>query len=135
MSTQFLRMLIFGTLGLFAVIVVAYLIINKFTNKKNTKFVASLVDGTRTKSFSRDIMYQRIYLVLVKIPFLRRYILKLRRRLEIINLEDEYMTRLQTARIMTRSIIIVIPLTIVKRISIIKDKVIVVKISFIVDAS
>ena len=113
MSTQFLRMLIFGTLGLFAVIVVAYLIINKFTNKKNTKFVASLVDGTRTKSFSRDIMYQRIYLVLVKIPFLRRYILKLRRRLEIINLEDEYMTRLQTARIMTRSIIIVIPLTIV----------------------
>ena len=51
---------IVGVLAVFGVLVVAYLIINKFTNKKNTKFVASLVDGTKTKKFSTDIMYQRI---------------------------------------------------------------------------
>lgn len=58
-------------------------------------------------------MYQKIYLILVRIPFLRRYILKIRRRLEIINLEDEYLTRMQTAQMMTRAILVVIPLTIV----------------------
>ena len=112
MSNELLGKLIIGVFAVFAVIVVAYIIVNKLTNKKNTKFVASLVDGTKTKKYSKDIMYQKIYLALVRVPFLRRYILKLRRRLEIINLEDEYMTRLQTAQIMTKAIIIIIPLTI-----------------------
>ena len=113
MSTDLLGKLIIGLFAIFGIIIVAFLIINKFTNKKNTKFVASLVDGTKTKSFSAEIMYQRMYIFLVKVPFLRRYILKIRRRLEIINLEDEYLTRMQTAKMMTRAIIIVIPLTLV----------------------
>ena len=113
MSNEMLGKCIMGALALFGGLIVAFLIINKFTNKKNTKFVASLVDGTKTKSFSKEIMYQKIYLILVRIPFLRRYILKIRRRLEIINLEDEYLTRMQTAQMMTRAILVVIPLTIV----------------------
>lgn len=113
MSNAVLGKLIIGVLAVFGVIVVAYLILNKFLNKKNTKFVASLVDGTKAKSFSKDIFYQKVYLFIVRIPFLRRYILKLRRRLEIINLEDEYLTRLQTAQIMFKALIIVIPLTII----------------------
>ena len=113
MSNEMLGKFIIGALALFGGLIVAFLIINKFTNKKNTKFVASLVDGTKTKSFSKEIMYQKIYLILVRIPFLRRYILKIRRRLEIINLEDEYLTRMQTAQMMTRAILVVIPLTIV----------------------
>lgn len=113
MSTDILGKLIIGVLAVFGVIVVTYLIINKFTNKKNTKFVASLVDGTKTKSFSTEILYQKIYLYLVRIPFLRRYVLKIRRRLEIINLEDEYLTRKQTAQMMTKAILVIVPLTIV----------------------
>ncbi len=113
MSNDMLGKFIIGALALFGVLIVAFLIINKFTNKKNTKFVASLVDGTKTKSFSKEIMYQKIYLILIRIPFLRRYILKIRRRLEIINLEDEYLTRMQTAQMMTKAIIVVIPLTII----------------------
>lgn len=113
MSNEMLGKFIIGALALFGVLIVAFLIINKFTNKKNTKFVASLVDGTKTKSFSKEILYQKIYLILIRIPFLRRYILKIRRRLEIINLEDEYLTRMQTAQMMTKAIIVVIPLTIV----------------------
>jgi len=105
--------LITGMFAVFGILIVAFLIVNKFTNKKNTKFVASLVDGTKTKSFSSEIVYQKIYIYLVRIPFLRRYILKLRRRLEIINLEDEYLTRMQTAQMMTKAILVVIPLTVV----------------------
>ena len=113
MSNEMLGNLIIGLFAVFGIIIIAYLIVNKFINKKNTKFVASLVDGTKTKKFSKEIMYQRIYIFLVKVPFLRRYILKIRRRLEIINLEDEYLTRMQTAQMMTKALIIVIPLTIV----------------------
>jgi len=113
MSNEMLGKLIPIIFGVFGVLVVAYLIVNKFTNKKNTKFVASLVDGTKTKSFSKEIMYQKIYIFIIKIPFLRRYVLKLRRRLEIINLEDEYLTRMQAAQMITRGILVVIPLTIV----------------------
>ena len=113
MSNAVLGKLIIGIFAVFGIIVVAYLILNKFLNKKNTKFVASLVDGTKAKSFSKDIFYQKVYLFIVRIPFLRRYILKLRRRLEIINLEDEYLTRMQTAQIMTKALIVVIPLTII----------------------
>ena len=47
MSNEQLGFFIKIALGVFAVLLVAYLIINKFTNKKNTKFVASLVDGTK----------------------------------------------------------------------------------------
>ena len=83
MSNEMLSKFIIGILAVFGVLIVAYLIINKFTNKKNTKFVASLVDGTKTKTFSKEIMYQKIYLFIVRVPFLRRYILKIRRRLEI----------------------------------------------------
>lgn len=113
MSNEMLGKFIMIALGIFGVLVVAYLIINKFTNKKNTKFVASLVDGTKTKSFSKEIFYQKVYIFIIRVPFLRRYVLKLRRRLEIINLEDEYLTRMQVAQMITKGVIVVIPLTIV----------------------
>ena len=89
MSPELLGKAIPIILGAFALLVVAYLILNKFVNKKNTKFVASLTDGTKIKKFNTEIMYQKIYIILVKVPFLRRYVLKIRRRLEIINLGDE----------------------------------------------
>lgn len=113
MSTDMLGKAIIGMVAVFGVLILAYLIVNKFVNKKNTKFVASLTDGTKTKKFNTEIMFQKIYIFLVKIPFLRRYVLKIRRRLEIINLGDEYLTRKQTAQMMSKAILAVIPLTVV----------------------
>ena len=66
MSNEQLGFFIKIALGVFAVLLVAYLIINKFTNKKNTKFVASLVDGTKTKKYSKEILYQKIIIQLRK---------------------------------------------------------------------
>lgn len=68
--------------------------------------------GTKTSKFSAEIMYQKLYLFYLKTPFLKRYILKLRRRLEIINIDDEYLTRLQASKILTKAFLIVIPITI-----------------------
>ena len=57
-----------------------------------------------------DVFYQKFYIKCVNLPFLRRYTLKLRRRLEIINLEDEYITRKQAAQILFKGILIAVPL-------------------------
>ena len=75
--------------------------------------IQQLREGTREKNFSMEVLYQKLYVRYTKIPFVKRYILKIRRRLEIINIDDEYLTRRQAAEILTRAIAIIIPLTIV----------------------
>ena len=58
-----------------------------------------------------EIFYQKAYIYFVQIPVLRRYTLKIRRRLEIINLEDEYLTRKQAAQMISKAILYVVPIT------------------------
>ena len=86
MSDQLLSYVLYIAGGLFAIIVIAYLILMKKNNTKKAKQLRQLKEGTKVKSFSTDILYQRLYLTYIKIPFLKRYVLKLRRRLEIINI-------------------------------------------------
>ena len=71
-----------------------------------------MVEGTKHSKYSMEIFYQKAYIYYVQIPVLRRYTLKIRRRLEIINLEDEYLTRKQTAQMITKALLYVIPITI-----------------------
>ena len=111
MNEQILRFIIMGAGGLFAIVLIAYFFISKKVNKKETKYIASLVEGTKQNDMSMDIFYQKFYLFCTKVPVLRRYVLKLRRRLEIINLDDEYLTRKQAAQIMFKTLFIAFPVT------------------------
>ena len=113
MNNQVLLFLVGGVGVIFFGIVVAYFIIVQRMKGKETKYVASLVEGTQAGSdlFNMEVFYQKFYVYCMKIPFVRRYSLKLRRRLEIINLEDEYLTRLQTAQIMFKMMLLVVPIT------------------------
>lgn len=110
MNSQMLMYLIIGVAALFGAIVIAYIILQK--NNKEAKYIRQLQEGTKTSKFSSEILYQKLYIFYLKTPFIKRYLLKLRRRLEIINIDDEYLTRMQSARILTRAFLIVIPLTI-----------------------
>ena len=112
-STDFLKYFVIIIGALFAIIVFAYFQLRKKMMGKNTRYVAQLTEGTKSSAFSMEIFYQKFYIQITRIPFLKRYALKLRRRLEIINLEDEYLTRKQTAQIMLKGIIIFVPLTII----------------------
>ena len=76
------------------------------------KQLQQLRRGTEKSAFSADIIYQKLYLTYIKIPFIKRYALKIRRRLEIINIDDEYNTRKGTAKILTRTLAIVVPVMI-----------------------
>ena len=109
MSLPVLLIAIVG--GLLGILVIAYVIMSSKMQNKNTKYVKQLVEGTKKSSFSMDVFYQKFYIKCVNLPFLRRYTLKLRRRLEIINLEDEYITRKQVAKIMFKAVVLVVPLT------------------------
>lgn len=79
--------------------------------KNDPKRIKQLKEGTKGKGDHSDVKYQKLYLYYKKIPFLNRYVNKMRRRLEIINLDDEYVTRVQTAKIITKGLLIILPLT------------------------
>ncbi len=98
--------------GAFLLIILAYYIISKKMGKSEYKKIQKLQQGTKAESFSFEVLYQKLYVTYVKIPFLKRYILKLRRRLEILNIDDEYVTRRDASKIMTKTLLILIPIII-----------------------
>ena len=111
MSNQVLFYLMGITGGLFALIVVAYLIIRSKTNKGDMKKIRQLREGTSQKKFSKDVIYQNLYNFYTSVPIFKRYVLRIRRKLEIIHMQDEYKTRLQTSKIITKALAIIIPVT------------------------
>lgn len=111
-NSEFLKIAIIVLVTILLAIIIAYLIIRKLTNKEEQKMIKQLRQGTKAKSFSLEILYQRLYIIYLKIPFIKRYLIKLRRRLEIINVQDEYLTRKQTAKILTNMLLLIIPTTI-----------------------
>ena len=112
MSNQVLLYIMGGAVVVLFIIIVAYMLINKALNKGERKYVRELRKGTETSKFSSEILYQKLYVIYMKIPGVKRYLLKLRRKLEIINIEDEYKTRRQASSIITKALLVIIPLTI-----------------------
>ena len=102
-----------GTAGLFVLIILAYYILSKKMQKSEYRRIQRLQEGTRENKFSAEILFQKLYLTYIKIPFIKRYVLKIRRRLEIINVDDEYATRKGTAKILTKALVILVPLIVI----------------------
>ncbi len=110
MSTNMLLYVIYGVGGIFAFIVIAYIILNKKMGKSDYQKIKKLRRGTETSKFSAEIMYQKLYITYSKLPFLKHYVLKLRRRLEILNVDDEYATRRDSAKILSKTFLVLIPI-------------------------
>ena len=113
MSNETIYIIMGITVGAFVLIVLAYYIISKKMQKSEYKAIQKLQKGTKQKTFSLEILYQRLYITYVKIPFIKRYILKLRRRLEIINIDDEYNTRKDASRILSKTLAITVLIVII----------------------
>ena len=89
--------------GAFVIIALIYYVLSKKMQTSEYKKFKRLQEGTKEKSFSTEVLFQKLYLTYIKIPFIKRYVLKIRRRLEIINIDDEYNTRRKgTAKILTK---------------------------------
>lgn len=110
MSSSMLLYVIYGVGGVFAVVVITYLILAKKMQKSDYQQIRKLRHGTEKTKYSTEIIFQKLYVAYSRIPFIKNYILKLRRRLEILNVEDEYATRRDSAKILTRTLLVLIPI-------------------------
>ena len=97
---------------LFAGVVFFYLALRKKMMNKDVKRINDLRQGTSEQKINTEIIFQKLYVKYLKTPFLKRYLLKVRRRIEINNLDDEFLTRYQSAQIITKGLLVIIPLTI-----------------------
>ncbi|CDB31658.1 putative uncharacterized protein [Clostridium sp. CAG:575] len=112
MSNQFIFIIMGIAVAGIVIMGILYYILQKKMQKSEYKKLQKLQQGTRSSTFSSEVMYQKLYIFYVKIPFIKRYILKLRRRLEILNIDDEYRTRRDSAKIITKALAIILPLVI-----------------------
>ena len=112
MSNQVVLIIMGICIVAFVIIGIAYFILSKKMQKSEYKKMQKLQQGTKTGKFSPEIMYQKLYLTYRRIPFIKRYVLKLRRKLEILNIDDEYATRRDSAKIITKALVILLPLVI-----------------------
>jgi hypothetical protein len=109
------KMILYVTAGLavaFIGIVIAYLVLKNKMGKSKSVSIKKLREGTKENNYSSDVFYQKLYIFFNRIPVIKRYQKKLRRKLEIINIEDEYLTRKQTSKILFKATLIIIPITI-----------------------
>ena len=113
MSNQIIFIIMGIAGGFFVIIVLLYLLMRKKMQKSDYKRIRDLRKGTKASNFSMEVLYQKLYVAYIRIPYIKRYILKLRRRLEIINIDDEYNTRKDAAKIMTKALAILIPVIII----------------------
>ena len=58
MSTNFMIYVVYGCVGILVLIGIAYFILNKLTNKSDYKQLQKMREGTKTSSFSMEIIYQ-----------------------------------------------------------------------------
>ena len=95
------------------IILMMYFFLKKRLNKSDLKRIKQLRTGTEENKFSFDVIYQRLYILLKSFPITKRYLYKIRRRLEIIYMQDEYKTRRESAKIMFSAMIIIVVVTII----------------------
>lgn len=110
MNNQIVFYIMGGAVAAFVVVVIAYIILSKKMQTSEYRRIQKLQQGTKEKKFSSEVLFQKLYLTYIKIPFIKRYVLKIRRRLEIINIDDEYNTRKGTAKILTKTLAILVPI-------------------------
>lgn len=80
MTPEMMKYFIMGVFGLFAIVAIIYYILMKKMQNKTTKYVASLVQGTKKSSFSMEIFYQKFYINCAKIPFFKKIYIKIKKK-------------------------------------------------------
>ena len=76
MSNTILFYIMGITTGLFLIVIIAYIAMQKVLSKTDIKRIKKLKAGTQEKRYTSDILYQKLYIYFVSIPFLNRYVLK-----------------------------------------------------------
>ena len=76
MDSNLILYMMIGVGILFAVIVVLYIIMNKKMKNSDIAQIRQLRKGTKQSTFSTEILYQKLYTMYIKTPFLKDIYLK-----------------------------------------------------------
>ena len=74
MSNQVIFYIMGGSAAAFIVILILYIILSKKMQKSEYKQIQRLQEGTKENRFSTEILFQKLYLTYIKIPFIKRLI-------------------------------------------------------------
>ncbi len=110
--TQIALYVTLGSFALFALLVAIVLIRQKKNQSNQSVVLQQMMKGPSSK-FSMDVFYQKAYLAVTSIPIVKTYVYKIRRRVEMFNNDDEYLTRKETAKISLKAIITTLVIAII----------------------
>ena len=65
MSSEILLYIMGGAVGVLAIIILIYYILSKKMQKSEYKKIQRLQQGTKEKSFSTEVMYQKLYIMFI----------------------------------------------------------------------
>lgn len=97
---------------LFVIVIVYFTLQKRIQAGGKTYQIEKRLSATKSSGFSIDVFYHKVYLFFSKVPYISRYLFKIRRRLEIITNNDEFVVRKQTAKIILFSTLLTILLLI-----------------------
>lgn len=80
------------------------MILQKKNQNSQSAVLNKMLRSADAKTGSSDAFYQKVYNKIDRIPFVNRYLRKIRRRLELINQDDEYTIRKDTGKITLKGI-------------------------------
>ena len=72
MSNQIIFIIMGIAGGFFVIIVLLYLLMRKKMQKSDYKRIRDLRKGTKASNFSMEVLYQKLYVKYLKIPFIKR---------------------------------------------------------------
>ena len=108
MDTQTLMIGMMSIMGvMLTFIIIAFLMIQR-KNKKSDKAALkrSLVASGKKSGLSKTAFYQKVYISLATTPIIKRYLFKVRMRLELVGNDDEYNVRAAAAKATLKAIIL-----------------------------
>lgn len=90
--------------ALFALILAIFLLRQRKNKSNQSAVLQKMMSSGSSSKMSKAAFYQKVYLALAPLPVIRRYVFKIRRRLELLSNDDEYTVRCDTARIAFKGI-------------------------------
>lgn len=110
MDTRTLMIGMMSIMGMMLIfIIVAFLIIQKKNkNSQKAALKKSLEASNGKKGLGKTAFYQKVYLSLATTPVIKRYLFKVRRRLEMVGNDDEYNVRTSAGKTTLKAILVTI---------------------------
>ena len=71
MSNQVITYIMIGSLAAMLVVIFVYVLLSKKMQKSEYKQIQKLQKGTKENKFSTEVLFQKLYLSYIKIPFLK----------------------------------------------------------------